>query len=213
MIVRASYHHGDLQQTLLDAGEGLLDERGLQGFTLRECARRAGVSHAAPKHHFGDVRGFLSAIAGRGFARLAAALRSELQSCGDDLVEQFYATTHAYVGFAEEWPEHFRVMFRSDLLHAESPLLLLSARATFLQLTNVVLRQRGDAEFGPDNYSSEAFSDSLIGDIVIAWSHVHGYAHLKLEGQLEMIDDDVQEQVIRTAAIRLSALLSKQELD
>lgn len=213
MTTRASYHHGDLQQALLDAGEAVLAERGLQGFTLRECARRAGVSHAAPKHHFGDVRGFLSAIAGRGFARLAAALQSELQSCGDDLVEQFYATTHTYVGFAQEWPEHFRVMFRSDLLHAESPLMLPSAHATFLQLTNVVLRQRGDSEFGPDNYSSEAFSASLIDDIVIAWSHVHGYAHLKLEGQLEMIDDDVQEQVIRTAAKRLSALFSERELE
>ena len=70
MRSKATYHHGDLKEALLTAAEAVLRDRGLQGFTLRECARRAGVSHAAPKHHFGDVRGVLTEIAARGFAQL-----------------------------------------------------------------------------------------------------------------------------------------------
>ena len=66
MTAKTSYHHGDLKEALLAAAESVLDDHGLQGFTLRECARRAGVSHAAPKHHFGDVRGVLTEVAARG---------------------------------------------------------------------------------------------------------------------------------------------------
>ena len=69
MPPKSAYHHGDLRTALLDAGDTVLAEHGLRGFTLRECARRAGVSHAAPKHHFSDVRGFLTAIAAREIGR------------------------------------------------------------------------------------------------------------------------------------------------
>jgi len=68
------YHHGDRRDALLLAGEGVLAEREVKGFTLRECARRAGVSHAAPAHHFSDVRGFLSELAAVGFDRLTATM-------------------------------------------------------------------------------------------------------------------------------------------
>ena len=67
---RRDYHHGDLRRALLDATEALLLESGLETFSLRECARRAGVSHGAPAHHFGDVRGLLTAFATVGFERL-----------------------------------------------------------------------------------------------------------------------------------------------
>ena len=73
--ITTPYHHGDLRNALLDAADELLQEQGLQGFTLRACARRAGVSHMAPKHHFNDVRGLLRAVAERGFARLVALLK------------------------------------------------------------------------------------------------------------------------------------------
>ena len=78
MSTPSKYHHGDLARALLDAGDKVLRDHGLQGFTLRECARQAGVSHAAPKHHFGSVKGLLTALAARGFNRLANGLERQM---------------------------------------------------------------------------------------------------------------------------------------
>jgi AcrR family transcriptional regulator len=69
-----SYHHGALREALIAAAEAVLTERGLEGFSLRETARRAGVSASAPAHHFGDTRGLLTAIAGQAFRDLTDAL-------------------------------------------------------------------------------------------------------------------------------------------
>ena len=210
----ATYHHGDLYTALLTAGEEVLAERGLQGFTMRECARRAGVSHAAPKHHFQDVSGFLTAIAARGFDHLTATLQTHLDKLetGADLAEEFHAVICGYLAFAQTWPEHFRIMFRSDLLHSDSAVLLGSSRHTFLELTNVVLRQRGERELEPELNHSIDFSDRLplVHDIVIAWSHVHGFAHLRLEGQLVMVGTDTEAQIVRQVSQRLSELIQEQ---
>ena len=70
-----SYHHGDLRRSLIDATEALLDERGAEGFSLREVARRAGVSAAAPAHHFGDSAGLLTAVVTEAFDELCRSLR------------------------------------------------------------------------------------------------------------------------------------------
>ena len=189
---KASYHHGDLRQALLDAGDGVLQEQGLKGFTLRECARRAGVSHAAPKHHFGDVTGFLTEIAALGFMRLSAALELEIAGA-TNLDEEFIATTRAYVDFAEAHPEHFRIMFRCDLLDDQAPNIRQAAGETFRLLTNVILRQRGEPSLSASEYASggEVIFVNVIHDIVIGWSHIHGLAHLKLERQLTMVPEDM----------------------
>ena len=78
------YHHGDLRAALLAAAETELDERGVESFSLRGVARRAGVSHAAPAHHFRDVRGLLTALAAEGFARFLAAQRAREAAAGAD---------------------------------------------------------------------------------------------------------------------------------
>ncbi len=207
----ASYHHGDLHQALLNAGESVLAERGLQGFTLRECARRAGVSHAAPKHHFQDVCGFLTAIAARGFDHLAVTLRAHLAELGaqSSLAEEFHAVVRGYLAFALRWPEHFRIMFRSDLLRTDAPELVGNARNTFRELTNVVLRQRGEAELGEEDSIDSSANLPLVHDIVIAWSHVHGFAHLRLEGQLSLVCADTEAAVTRRVSKRLSELIQE----
>ena len=207
----SSYHHGDLNQALLAAGEEVLAERGLQGFTLRECARRAGVSHAAPKHHFQDVSGFLTAIAARGFEHLRANLRIHLgQLPADaDLVDEFHAVIGGYLAFALAWPEHFRIMFRSDLLRSDAEVLISSSRDTFLELTNVVLRQRGETELTAEDSIDVSNDLPLVHDIVIAWSHAHGFAHLRLEGQLSLVCEEVEAQVLRNVSTRLSELVQQ----
>ena len=206
MTTRQAYHHGDLRNGLLDAADELLQEVGLQGFTLRACARKAGVSHAAPKHHFGDVKGLLSAIAERGFARLTDRLQVELAAVKGDLDAEMYATVHAYVGFAEAYPEHFRVMFRADLLQWDADGPPLSAQHTFMELTNVILRQRGEPEFElEDNMKPK--SSSLVNDILLGWCHIHGYAHLRLEQQLNMVSEDEHQRQMKMAASRLGEMI------
>src|SRR5690606_5659937 len=80
-----AYHHGDLRRALLTATEELLEAEGLEGFTLREVARRAGVSHGAPAHHFGDVRGLLSEFTAQSFEQLSATMRRRRARASDEI--------------------------------------------------------------------------------------------------------------------------------
>lgn len=201
-----AYHHGDLHEALLDAGEQVLDERGVKGFTLRECARRAGVSHAAPKHHFGDNRGLLTEIAARGFDRLTRSLRWHLARAAS-LDEEFAATARAYVSFAERYPEHFRIMFRCDLVDDCHPRLRAAASGTFTELTNVILRQRGEAEIRQPLLDEAMKFEDLVEDILIGWTFIHGFAHLKLERQLDMVPSAAHDRLMGNVSARLAGLL------
>src|SRR5688572_22189691 len=116
------YHHGDLRRALLDGAVAAIDEVGPTAMSLRDVARRAGVSHAAPAHHFGDKAGLLSALAAEGFRGLAAEL-GRAAATGS-----FLEVGVAYVRFAVAHPAHFAVMFRPDLLHPDDP-ELVAARA------------------------------------------------------------------------------------
>ncbi len=209
MAEKTSYHHGDLKNALLEAADELLQEKGLQGFTLRACARRAGVSHTAPQHHFRDVKGLLTAVAERGFERLVAALRQHLEAAKGDLDEEMFATAKAYAEFASSYPEHFRIMFRSDLVDFGKDLPPAPVVATFTELTNVILRQRGEAEVELVGGGVEP-PPNVVNDIIIGWSHVHGYAHLRLEGQLRMVPDEAHLEHMRIASRRLAQLIRTQ---
>ncbi|MEJ6671761.1 MAG: TetR/AcrR family transcriptional regulator [Pseudomonadales bacterium] len=206
--MKSVYHHGDLKNALLDAADALLLREGLQGFTMRACARLAKVSHAAPAHHFGDVNALLTAVAARGYERLVALLQEKLKSVVGDLHEEMYATGLAYVEFAETYPEHFRIMFRKDLLaySVESPPTAMAE--TLIELTNVILRQRGEPEISLLSEVSGK-GNPVIKDILIGWCYIHGYAHLRLEGQLSMIPDDAHFKIMRENSDRLSNLLQQ----
>ncbi len=206
MSARPAYHHGDLRNALLDAADELLQKEGLQGFTLRACARLAGVSHAAPKHHFGDVRGLLGAVAERGYTRLVERLEAELAAAAGDLDAEMFATAKAYVEFAESWPEHFRIMFRADLLAFDMNCPPEPMLATFTNLTNVILRQRGEPELSPADMGGDK-SASLVNDILLGWCHIHGYAHLRLEGRLSIIDEGSHLDQLRLSTTRLAHLI------
>ncbi len=114
------YHHGDLPNALRCAAVDVIDERGLGAFSLREVARRAGVSHTAPAHHFGDVRGLLTSVAAEGFDSLhdaTAAAAADL----DDPVERLTAIGEAYVELARSHHAHLEVMFRTDVVDPDDP--------------------------------------------------------------------------------------------
>src|SRR5258706_6813060 len=108
------YHHGDLRDTLLQSALELLESEGIDALSLRELARRVGVSHAAPSHHFPDKRALLAALAAHGFATLADEMDRAATRAGRDPVRRLTATGVAYVRFALAHPRLFRLMFGSD---------------------------------------------------------------------------------------------------
>lgn len=109
------YHHGDLPNALRRAAVDVIGERGVAGFSLREVARRAGVSHTAPAHHFGDVRGLLTSVAAEGFQTLETVTAAAAAE-HDDPIEQLMAIGEAYVALARSHSAHCAVMFREDLV-------------------------------------------------------------------------------------------------
>ena len=107
------YHHGDLRAALLAAAEVELAEAGIEAFSLRQVARRAGVSHAAPTHHFGDGQGLLTALAAEGYRRLLATQAAHEARAAPDARAQLVAAGVGYVDFAMTSPALFRLLFGS----------------------------------------------------------------------------------------------------
>ncbi|MCZ8181705.1 MAG: TetR/AcrR family transcriptional regulator [Beijerinckiaceae bacterium] len=168
------YHHGNLKKALVEAGLALLEERGLGGLSLREIAARVGVSHTAPKNHFGNLKGLLTAIAAEGFRRHAAALEAGLKPA-DGPVERLHAAAEGYIRFARENPALFRLMFSADLCDFEDPDRSAAAAASYAILARLAgSLAPGNADAGERQTRMET----------LLWSIVHGYATLANEGQL-----------------------------
>jgi AcrR family transcriptional regulator len=192
---KTSYHHGNLRPALLDAGLALLAERGVDGFTLREVARRAGVSHAAPYHHFADKGALVRAIVAESFSLLGAALTNASRAAGDDTFDRIRAMGLAYVEFALDEPQRYRLMFRSELSRSGDSELPTEADAAggaaFATLMSAVqdAADRGQLRAGTD----------AGGAAIAAWSSVHGLSSLILEGALG-IKPDQRERTRQLAA-------------
>src|SRR5829696_8101486 len=176
------YHHGDLRRALLEAAVQAIAEVGPAAVSLRDLARRVGVSHAAPAYHFGDKAGLLTAVAADGFERLAATLRQAYQTTGS-----FLEVGVAYVRFAVTHRAHFEVMFRPELYHPDDPELIQARDAARALL-----------------YPPAAAATSPGGDevraAVAAWSLVHGLATLWLNHNLPPQLGDDPEQITREVA-------------
>ncbi len=156
-MAKQPYHHGALRPALLQAAELILAAEGLEGLSLRAVARAAGVSHAAPAHHFGDLRGLLTALAAIGFRRFAGSLAEAAGSATDPL----RAIGRAYVRYARTQPALFLLMFHNGVLDGD------------------------DAEF--QAATAEAFAalaDVSQGRALASWCLVHGFAMLLLDGRL-----------------------------
>jgi AcrR family transcriptional regulator len=174
---RAAYHHGDLRQKLLDVTEEIILENGVDGFTLREAARRAGVSPAAPAHHFKDARGLLTAVALLGFREFGAALRQADEAGGSDPGRRLHEQGLAYVRFALEHPARFQLMFREEKLDATNEEFAAVAKQSYDVLEGAVRSATGTPPGQP-------LAESGYGFLLANWSIVHGFAHLALSRQL-----------------------------
>ena len=173
---RQPYHHGDLRHALLDAGEKELAEKGIEGFTLRGCAKRAGVSHAAPAHHFRDANGLLTALAAIGFERFLSFQKARQADAAPDARSQLVASGLGYVDFALAHPELFRLMFASKRADFSSAALVEAANAAFDYLVHGVksIRDR-------DPYRDSA----AMLDVMATWGLCHGLADLMLSGRMK----------------------------
>ena len=168
-----TYHHGDLREALVLAAVELLEEKGLASFTLRECARRAGVSHAAPAHHFATAADLLAEIAARGFERFVAALGQAADAAGASPEARLAAMGKAYVAFALANPAVYGLMFRLGAGSLQSPRLKTAAIAAWQQLCDGV-----SAALGPER------QDEVIAKAAAVWALVHGTATLTLDRRL-----------------------------
>ena len=181
------YHHGNLPQVLLAAAAEVIAEVGPSQMSLREVARRSGVSSAAPVHHFGDKAGLLTALAAEGFELLAETLGEARARTGS-----FVEIGAAYVGFAVSHRAHFEVMFRPDLYDAQAPAILAGNRAAAQHL------------YGPASEHLDADVDPRDAGVA-AWSLVHGLATLIINGNL---GEDALADPIGTAR-RIGALTAR----
>ena len=174
------YHHGALRDGLLEAAERVLERDGLSGLTLRAVAREAGVSHAAPTHHFGDLTGLVSELAAIGFRQFNAAMVAAGASATAPL-EKAAARAKAYVGYAQAHPGMYGLMFRTERLDMTRPSLCEAANASFAGLAGAIGASR------QEQISEQALSLGQAADIARAWSLVHGFTMLLLDGRLSDI--------------------------
>lgn len=174
------YHHGALREALLQAAERVLERDGLGGLTLRAVAREAGVSHAAPTHHFGDLTGLVSELAAIGFRQFNAAMASACDAATSPL-ERALARPKAYVAYAQAHPGMYGLMFRTERLDYSRPSLHEAAESSFAGLANAIGAMRQEP------ISGDALTLEQGAAIARAWSMVHGFTMLLLDGRLEDI--------------------------
>ena len=172
-----SYHHGSLREALLQAAERILERDGINGLTLRAAAREAGVSHAAPKNHFGDLSGLLSELAAVGFERFVATMQAGVRD-GDPRDARMAAIGRGYVAFARAHPGLFLLMFRSERLDVNRPALRAAIDASARVLSGAIGESRGEKV-------ESTLTLPQAASIAAAWSLVHGFAMLLLDGRLK----------------------------
>ncbi|GKS84721.1 TetR/AcrR family transcriptional regulator [Acidovorax sp. SUPP1855] len=179
------YHHGDLRAALLDAAAAELDDKGIAGFSLRGTARRAGVSHAAPAHHFPNTEALLSALAHRGFDQLSEAMEREMAQGKPGPQARLASSGRAYVMFARAHPQLFRLMFFGQRLPQEPTECAPQGPANPLAL----LRSCIEAALGPAASPIEAATA-----VASSWGLVHGLSYLLIEGTAGFLQAFAEEE-------------------
>jgi AcrR family transcriptional regulator len=178
---RDGYHHGDLRRSLIEAGRQVLAERGVDALGLREVARRAKVSQAAPYHHFADKAELVSAIVEQGFEDFTGALRAGADAVGGSALQRLTGMGLAYVRFAVSNPHLFRLLFRPELRGGRRE----GAAAAAMQ-------RAGSASYQVflDGVTAAVEEGSVQGSVddvaVAALSVVHGLSTLLVDGPVPM---------------------------
>jgi AcrR family transcriptional regulator len=191
------YHHGKLKQTLVDAAIALIAEVGTHGFTLREVARRAGVSHNAPYRHYRDRDELLAVVAMQGFERLTAAMRRSAAR-GSSSLERLRLCGRGYVDFALRWPQHFFVMFDLPSSREKYPEYATVGQEAFDTLLTFIVACQEDGTLPEEE-------PELLG--LTAWSLVHGIAKLAISQHLPFGRAESRDFADKAARILLSGMI------
>jgi AcrR family transcriptional regulator len=175
-----AYHHGDLRRALIEEAARLGSREGVEALSLRRVAAAAGVSPAAPYHHFKNKSDLLAAVADEGFRRLHAAM-TRASGAGRAVLteERLRGMGRAYVRFAVRNPHYFRLMFRPEIARAAEPDPDSWGQRAFFLLIRTIQEMLGE-EGEP--------SDAVMKEVVYAWSVVHGLAALWVDGALSIED-------------------------
>jgi len=199
MPSHSSYHHGDLRGALITAAGRVLAAEGLPGLSLRAVAREAGVSHAAPYHHFDGKQDLIAALAIRGHESLRAALVDAWRSTRGGPLAELRAMGLAYIRHAAAQPHVFRLMLRPEWtgLDREAPGLRRAADSAFGELEACVRRavDRGEASGDPRTIA------------LTAWCSVHGLAVLWVDGTLDRDEHADLEPLARAVTDQMLAAL------
>lgn len=181
-----SYHHGDLHAALLEAAEQELAEKGVEAFSLRGVAKRAGVSHGAPAHHFGDVSGLLTALAALGYDLFIDIQRQRQEATPGAARAKLVAAGLGYIQFARERPALFRLMFASERPDRTDRHLSKGATDAFEKLIEDV-----SMVVGSDPHSDWTAMSNVLG----VWIAAHGIADLMLGERFDRISSFAQMDI------------------
>ncbi|MDN4502308.1 TetR/AcrR family transcriptional regulator [Alteromonadaceae bacterium BrNp21-10] len=182
---KANYHHGNLRQALMDGALCCIRDHGAEHLSLRALAREVGVSQAAPYRHFKDKVALLSALASDGFERLGNAMRQAFELAGDDPELALREVGLTYVKFALQHPETYRLMFGMKASDFNAKELDVSHSEGFCVLEDVIRL----------GMQKQVFQSHPQADIAIAaWSIVHGYASLLIDGVIELDEEQAAAQ-------------------
>lgn len=184
------YHHGDLRRALVAAARALLEESGPEALSLRDVARRVGVSHNAPYRHFPTKQALLAAVAAEGFAALSARMAAAPAAPGLGAPPGLAAGFRCYLGFAREQPGLFRLMFDGAVETSADPSLRAESDQAYDGLRRAVHRIAP----GADRTA-----------VVAAWAQLHGLTLIVLSGQLA--EDLVRDGGLDALADRAAAIL------
>ncbi|MFO1504301.1 MAG: TetR/AcrR family transcriptional regulator [Steroidobacteraceae bacterium] len=169
------YHHGDLRRVIVDtAAKMLVEEKGWQ-FTLREIARRVGVSHAAPYKHFPDKDALLAELAVQGFEQLGRDMVAAITPQSRSVIKAFKAAALAYIEFGVQNPALYRLMFSSEAGDAASVHASERVLKTFGVLLDILARGQQAGVFK---------QRPVQGQAAACWAQVHGITMLSIEGLL-----------------------------
>lgn len=179
---RGNYHHGDLANALVRAGLALIKREGAAALSLRGVAKRAGVTASAVYRHFADKEALLAAVAAAGFAGLNAAFAVTSINAGRGVPRvRLAALGEAYVAFALKHPEQYRLMFGEGRAASQDSRLKAEARQSFRCLEEAVAA----------TLAKPLDDSAVVAGAVAAWSLVHGYALLRLDGRLGDLPPDM----------------------
>ncbi len=191
------YHHGDLRDALIHTAVGMVIEEGASDFTLREVARRAGVSHMAPYNHFEDKSALLAEVAALGFEALTQTLATAARGQRRSARLAFGDIVAAYVRFGVEHPAHYRLMFGSELAE--------KARYPSLEAANAAACAVLTAPLERDKASGPTRRVSMRDQALAAWSLVHGLTTLLIDQRVSFLGVSTggAEQYARQAGMAL----------